>query len=117
MTPMKALHACLETLEKIADENGPIESSSLMDWRRKVKLMAEKTHAHVQRSLKNNVSNGPCPGCLPALNPPPAPGESCCVCDYTNPETLKSKVEVKRRNRRPNPADGARKPPGYNPVA
>jgi hypothetical protein len=52
MTPEQALKVCLDTLEKIAEANGCIEATSLMDWRRKVMVMAERTHAQASKALR-----------------------------------------------------------------
>jgi hypothetical protein len=46
-----AVLLCLDTLGKIAETNGTIESSSLMDWRRKVKVMAEKAHNQARKAM------------------------------------------------------------------
>lgn len=59
MTPEQALKVCLDTLEKIAETNGTVESSSLMDWRRKVKIMAEKAHAQASRAAHHAAAGTP----------------------------------------------------------
>lgn len=42
MTAIEALQACIEAFDKIAEKSAPLEASSGMDWRRKVKIIAAK---------------------------------------------------------------------------
>lgn len=58
MTPEQALKVCLDTLEKIAEVDGAIEATSLSDWRRKVKIMADKAYSQASKGIRQTNTGG-----------------------------------------------------------